>query len=610
MSQRALLFLVIITAAGCSGDTSQKSDDAPTSTDADKKVAQSESKSQVVVAKTASVQRKSNSVRTKKQHKQPRRKTLIARRPSWSPPRLIGTPQLIRNTNTTVPLAAIVSFTTDRAVKASITIEGQAIRSTIHSSGPATKRHRIVAVGFHPNATHNIRITLHDKGGRTKTASQTLTIKAPPLPRDFPPLKCLVSKPKRMEPGVTIFNVFQWIDDAANESRGYIIAVDAAGKVVWYYRADHPISDVKQLPDGRMLYMRQHRDRPWTQAVEIDLLGNVRRSWYASARVEGDDKPKNSTPVKVDTLHHDVIPTPSGNFLAIATEVRRLAKYPVSETSPRVKQPANVVGDAVVEFQPDGKVVRKWSLLDLLDTSRIGYGSVSRFWDTRCYKAFASSGGTRDWSHANAIDYDAKTQTMVVSVRHQDAVVKIDCKTGKLVWILANPSGWRREFRKFLLKPKGKVDWPYHQHSPKRTDTGTLLVYDNGNYRATPPRAKISPARNASRVVEYAIDEKTMTVRQVWEYRSRRPVLCPLFGDVDKLPRTGNILITDGAILSDKRNRRTYKIPADRQWARIIEVDRSRDDEKVFELHIGNDEGGRYGWSLYRSERVRSLVGK
>lgn len=523
-------------------------------------------------------------------------------------PRLVGKPVLNHNANRTVPLAAVVEFTTDRPVTATLTVRGKSYRSVINESGKPSKRHRVTAVGFHPGEAHTIQIALRDAKGTLHPQKPMLEFRAPKLPAGFPPLNCTVSKPSRMEPGVTMFNLFQWIDDAANELRGYIIAVDSAGRVVWYYQADHPVSDVKQLPNGHLMYLRQHRDRPWTQAVEIDLLGNVVRSWYAAARVVGDDKPAGSTPINVDTLHHDIIPTRRGTYLAISTEVRRLRRFPVSETRLRIQRPANVVGDAIIEFKPDGRVVKKWSLLDLLDTSRIGYGSVSRFWDTRCYKAYARSGGTRDWSHANAIDYEPKTETMVVSVRHQDAIIKIDGKTGKLVWILANPSGWRANWRKKLLKPVGNVEWPYHQHSPKRTTKGTLLVYDNGNYRATPPRAKLAATRNASRVVEYAIDEKAGTVKQVWEYRSKTPVVCPLFGDVDRLPKTGNMLITDGAILTDKRGRRTYKIPADRQWARIVEIDRAKEDETVFELRIGSEKPGRYGWSIYRSERLPSLM--
>ena len=43
-------------------------------------------------------------------------------------------------------------------------------------------------------------------------------------------------------------------------------------------------------------------------------------------------------------------------------------------------------------------------------------------------------------------------------------------------------------------------------------------MYDNGNYRARPfDRATLAP-QNRSRVVEFAVDEQAMTVRQIYEY--------------------------------------------------------------------------------------------
>ena len=67
------------------------------------------------------------------------------------------------------------------------------------------------------------------------------------------------------------------------------------------------------------------------------------------------------------------------------------------------------------------------------------------------------------------------------------------------------------------------------------------------------------------------------------------------------------MLVTDGGLVTDAANRRTESIPGDRQWARIVEVDRRNADQKVFEVHIGNDRGGTYGWSIYRGERLPGL---
>lgn len=522
-------------------------------------------------------------------------------------------PKLVANPSRRVPLSAVLSFETAEPVVATVEVIDGERRNTLRFAGKAAKKHVLPILGLRPDRQYRFELSLRDSGGRVARVAQTWSLTTSKLPSHFPPLRTVVSRPGQMEPGVTIFNVFQWVDDVANEGLGYIVAVDAAGNVVWFYQADHPISDVKKLRNGNLLYMRQHRVHPWTAAVEIDMLGNVVRGWYAGKRIPRGQGPKGGIRLNVDTLHHDVVETPEGTFLAITTDVRRLRAFPTSETVKGSRlAPANVVGDVIVEYQPNGKIINRWILFNLLDTRRIGYGSLSRFWDSRLYQAYARSGGTRDWSHANSLQYLPDSKSMIVSARHQDAIFKIDGKTKKVSWILANPVGWRPYWRKLLLKPVGKVEWPYHQHAPKLTPAGTLLVYDNGNYRATPFEPKRPPTRNYTRVVEYQVEEQAGTVRQIWEYRGdkSRPHYCPLFGDADLLKKTGNVLITDGGLLSDSAGRRTDKIPGDRQRARIVELNRKLGDAKVFELLIGEDGTGKYGWSVYRSERIPSLYAK
>jgi arylsulfate sulfotransferase len=525
-------------------------------------------------------------------------------------PRFVGSPTLKANPNPTVPLAAILEFTTAQPVIASLILDDGQTNKTLKPDSQAKTVHRITVLGFKPAKQYNVDLVLQDPKGNSKAVAKRFQHETGPLPADFPPLKTALSKPERMEPGVTLFNVYQWVENKANEGRGYLIAVDHSGDVVWYFRADHPISDVRQLPNGNLLYLRQHRIHPWTEIAEIDMLGNLVRGWFAGKKVSRRKKPAGLIRLDVDTVHHDVLQLSNGNFRAITTEVRRFTQFPTSETQPTSKrQSANVIGDVIVEYRPNGEIVNRWRLLSLLDPMRIGYGSLGRFWDTRTYKAYAKTGGTRDWSHANALFLDRKTGAMIVSVRHQDAVIKIDGKTNQLAWILANPSGWRGKWKKKLLKPIGKIQWPYHQHAPKITSNGTLLVYDNGNFRASPFQPKLPAGQNSSRVVEYAIDETAMTVKQIWEYQGdpAAPHYCPLFGDADLLTQTGNVLITDGGLVTDAANRRTDSVPGEIQRARIVEVSRKNGNEKVFELQIGTKQNGRFGWSVYRSERIADL---
>jgi hypothetical protein len=310
--------------------------------------------------------------------------------------------------------------------------------------------------------------------------------------------------------------------------------------------------------------------------------------------------------VDADTLHHEVMKLPSGNFLALATELLPVEAYPTSETDPSSPpEESHVVADVIIEFQPDGTLVDRLQLFNLLDPFRLGYGSLSDFWK-KGYNTTADI-KSRDWSHANAICYDAENDALIVSVRHQDCLIKIDRASGQLVWILGDPKGWRDPWKQLLLKPVGDLQWPYHQHAPQLTPAGTIMLYDNGNYRALPFDRKTDPADNYSRIVEYRVDDSAMTVSQVWEYReeSDRPTYCPFYGEADWLPQTGNLLVTDGGHIEHEDGTPSNKVPSDYQWARIYELSRSDGKEEiVFELLVDSGRESEYGWSIYRSQRL------
>ena len=146
-----------------------------------------------------------------------------------------------------------------------------------------------------------------------------------------------------------------------------------------------------------------------------------------------------------------------------------------------------------------------------------------------------------DWDHSNAIVYDEASDAYYVSVRHQDAIIKVNRSDETLEWILGTPANWESPFAEKRLTPVGEVTWPYHQHSPQWQDDGTLLLYDNGLGNPGLPGPM-----ETSRAVRYAVDSGTMTVAQVWEDEAE-DFMAPIAGDADRLP-DGSILVTDSSI--------------------------------------------------------------
>jgi hypothetical protein len=342
------------------------------------------------------------------------------------------------------------------------------------------------------------------------------------------------------------------------------------------------------------------------QMSEIDMLGNVVRRWHSTGVPK--DVPEGSVPVETDTFHHNFDVKPDGNFMILSTEVRDFEAYPASESEvPPPTAPSQVIGDVILEVEPNGKIVREFKLFDLIDPTRIGFDSLQTFFYAQVYKDVLKAPG-KDWSHTNSVFYDAKSDCAILSARHLDMVYKLDLKTGKLRWILGNHDDWNEKEAKLLLTPAGEpFKWQYHQHAAKVTPQGTILLFDNGNNRARPGQERMKPQDSYSRAVEYKVDEQAMTVQQVWTYGDENGAehfFSPFICDVDVLPETGNVLITDGGRLKDKDGNQSANIFGDRHWSRILEVTHESPPSKVFELVIDDPS---IGWAVFRSDRIPSL---
>jgi hypothetical protein len=227
----------------------------------------------------------------------------------------------------------------------------------------------------------------------------------------------------------------------------------------------------------------------------------------------------------------------------------------------------------------------------MLDPRRGGYG------------LFNNSQTLTDWSHSNAVLHDPRDDSIIVSVRNQDAVIKFGRTTGELEWILGPHDGWGPEFQQYLLTPVGEdFEWPYHTHAPMILPNGNLMVHDNGNFRARPFDPPLANSENYTRgAVEFAINEETMEVSQVWQYgKDAEEILyTPIVGDADAQPLTDNVLMTFGS--PSFVNGEQQSPPR----SRIIEVNRA--GEVVFDLEVASSDGNRA--IVYRAERIPSMYG-
>jgi hypothetical protein len=493
-------------------------------------------------------------------------------------------------------VSAVLHVTTTAPTTVSLTVAGASGAFDVPADHPATD-HTIPVVGMHAETDYTVIVHARPAGGGD-VAEERLPFHTGALPADLPPITVTTSQPARMEPGVTVVNATNWapVDDA-----GYIIAVDATGAIVWYDRIPQSILDVDTTPRGTFLVTVDD-----AMIEEVDLLGTVVRKWGTHISRDPGVDPSGrqvadaaTTDIDIDSSHHEVTELPDGDILTLSTELIEIPEADAQRLCPD-KPNTSVVGDVVVELSPKGEVVQRWPISAIYDPTTtpgtemcaVGIPLAPPNW------FYPQTGGTQDWTHANAIALDSEHNTLIVSLRHFDRVVGLryhddgDGKAGELLWSLG---------------VGGTIDLTgepsHHQHALELEADGSMMMYDNGNMRpGTVLAGGTEPA--FSRAVRYQVDLASGRAVQVWEHRDTwpdgRPVYTPFLGDVDLEPN-GNVLITHGGGSSASGS----------LLGRIIEVvpgdqpDGSA-DQTVFDITVG-DGTSAGGWTVYRSERLPSL---
>ena len=163
--------------------------------------------------------------------------------------------------------------------------------------------------------------------------------------------------------------------------------------------------------------------------------------------------------------------------------------------------------------------------------------SIPNHWDLAAIlTAYMSSQGDNaaafvrpgiDWFHSNSAIYDAADDSVIVSSR-ENFVIKLDYKTGAIIWILGDPTKYWYTFpslraKALTLSPGGL--YPIGQHALSITPDGLLMLFNDGLGSANQPAgAPAGETRTYSAVSAYSIDEKTMTAQNMWNYDAGKTI--------------------------------------------------------------------------------------
>ena len=265
------------------------------------------------------------------------------------------------------------------------------------------------------------------------------------------------------------------------------VIIDRDGDFVWWHSLNEDqaiIPRARLARDGQsVLYL--HSGLPEEGGIPVSTLVEV----GLDGSLLGE--------LVVDHAHHDFVELPGGALAFIVSDSRL------------VPEGGLVKGDAIVEWNPgSGEFDKVWST-----------------WDSLPVPAFAAEPGeSLDWTHANALVYDAEEDTYSVSSLWLGTIITIGRSTGTMI---RQVGGLGSDF-----ELDDKDDSFFDQQHQFQFIDDHLLVFDNG----------LSEAMD-SRVVEYELDADLGTASEVWSYAATPALYCPVHGDVNRL-EDGSTLIT------------------------------------------------------------------
>jgi arylsulfate sulfotransferase len=410
------------------------------------------------------------------------------------------------------PGQAMVEFGTDTSYG----------RSTSWQSVPG--RHQttsILVAGMRASTTYHMRATLQCFGRTVTSVDQTFTTGALPS-TPFPSISVVRPDPSlssQENPGIELVNVF-----APKSNFLQAIFSDRDGHPLWYYDVGAADGNapytMKMLPNGHMIFSITRSVTAGTVLREVDLAGTTVRE--LDTGVLAQRMQQAGFNFVITGFHHDVLPLDNGHLIVLGNFFQGLTDLP---GYPGTTQ---VLGDAIVDLDENWNPVWAWSAFDHLDVNR-------------------HLNGLPDWTHGNAVVLTPQDGNLLLSMRHQSWVIKIDYNhgqgTGNVLWKL----GYQGDLA--LRQGADPSLWFSYQHFPsiigQDGSQTSLVLWDNGDARVLDSNGALctNPAMAApnpcyARAQVFQLDENAKVADLTWQ--ALPGYLSIWGGSVSQLPN-GNV---------------------------------------------------------------------
>jgi arylsulfate sulfotransferase len=431
----------------------------------------------------------------------------------------------------------------------------------------------LLVAGMRAFTTYHMRAAVNfPDGTQYLDSDQTFTTGGLP-PERVPQLTVTEPTPGLSpSPGIELLDI-----TAAPSNQVQAVVTDLQGNLIWYYDFDDVGGGIpfpiKPLANGHMKITigSAAPDSDTLDVVrEIDLAGNT-ISELTLPQLNNALVAAGSS-IVAHGFHHDFALLPNGHTVYIVFQEQQFTDLPGFPGT------TTVLGDALVDVDPNDNVTWTWSGFDHLD---INYHP----WQFP------------DWTHSNAVVYSATDGNLLLSSRNVSWVTKIDYQNGQgkgdVLWRLGPNGDFNLVGSSTVPKP-GPSDWFYNQHfpvflSPSTAGVFTLGVWDNGDTRPDPNTGRPCGTAGAvpcySRGIMLQINEAARTAWFTFDDKLPLYALC-----------CGNIGILDNKDVEFGTGAESVNPDS----GQALEVTPSG-SQTVWQLVIG---GGQYA---YRAFRIPSL---
>jgi arylsulfate sulfotransferase len=369
----------------------------------------------------------------------------------------------------------------------------------------------VLVAGMRAGTTYHVQGKVTLPGGQMMTDVDNIFSTPVMSATAIPNLKIVQAAGSNTSPGIELI-------DSTNEKTTTLqtLATDLAGNIIWYYQmgSGYIAFPIKLLPNGHMLVVL---NGPSEEIREVDLAGNI---FFQLTTADVDEAlAAAGLPFVVANFHHDIQKLPNGHYLILMNFEQTITNTPGF---------SQVIADAILDWDPVKKgIAWSWSTLDHIPLT---HAPVS----------------TNDWTHANALIYSPDDGNIVLSMRNQNWVIKINYQDGagdgKILWHLG-PGG---DFK--LSAGLDPIEWNYGQHYPTFVSPNTagiiqLMVFNNGNERMVDANddqcGTTGQIACYSSVPQFQLNETTGDASVVSEIKLN-PAFSTCCGDAQVLPN-GNI---------------------------------------------------------------------